>query len=171
MTGLIPILKEMHNPWFMQFFSEEAKLRHATSKWDAKTRSAVPAEEVELDGFLTEDNEMNQTEVSILKPASRTPEVEICRPVVAELESFPKMYNDTNSVSMFNPIASKNSAQPFTLFTPKIIDLSMPDMQEESSTTIPSNVVHQDSDAVSTILDAESRLSTLTSHLSHLAAV
>ncbi len=81
------------------------------------------------------------------------------------------MYNDTNSVSMFNPIASKNSAQPFTLFTPKIIDLSMPDMQEESSTTIPSNVVHQDSDAVSTILDAESRLSTLTSHLSHLAAV
>jgi hypothetical protein len=90
MTGLIPILKEMHNPWFMQFFSEEAKLRHATSKWDAKTRSAVPAEEVELDGFLTEDNEMNQTEVSILKPASRTPEVEICRPVVAELESFPK---------------------------------------------------------------------------------
>ncbi len=95
-------------------FLSGAKLRHATSKWDAKNRPAYSAEEAELnlDGFLAEDDEMNKTEEPPLKPASRPPEVEICRPVVAEFDRFPKMYNDTDSVSTFNPIATKTLYNP-----------------------------------------------------------
>jgi hypothetical protein len=43
-AGLIPFFKATHSPWFLQFFSEEAKMHHATSTWDPTTRTAYSAE-------------------------------------------------------------------------------------------------------------------------------
>jgi hypothetical protein len=58
-AGLIPFFKATYSPWFLHiFFSEEAKLRHATSTRDPITKSAYSAEEAKLDGILGEDNEM-----------------------------------------------------------------------------------------------------------------
>jgi hypothetical protein len=52
-AGLILFLKDSaNNQWFLKQFSEEARLRHATSKWDHETRQAYTAEEAELDNFL-----------------------------------------------------------------------------------------------------------------------
>jgi hypothetical protein len=51
-AGLIPFLKELHSTWFLKFFTEEAKIRHAASKWVVNTRSAYSAKEAELDIFF-----------------------------------------------------------------------------------------------------------------------
>jgi len=57
---LIPYLKDSANPWFMKFFSEEAKLRHMSSRWDQSTRQAYFADEAELEDLLADDDETKQ---------------------------------------------------------------------------------------------------------------
>jgi hypothetical protein len=79
-AGLIPFIKETYSPWFLQFFTEEAKVRHATSKWDAKTRSVYSAEEVEIDGLLAEDEEMYQLDNQNGMPMPNNPAGEIHKP-------------------------------------------------------------------------------------------
>jgi hypothetical protein len=150
----------MHSQWYLQFFSEEAKLRHATSKWDVKTRSAYSAEEAELDGFLAEDDEMNKTDDALNYRAQSTPSIAIHRPQVSNLGEFPSMYKDSDSVSTFNTKRA-NSVHTSTVFTPKVLDLSNDTPNEEPPDKISASIVHQDSDAVSKFSDAESRLSTL----------
>jgi hypothetical protein len=116
-AGLIPFIKEMHSQWYLQFFSEEAKLHHATSKWDVKTRSAYSAEEAESDGFLAEDDEMNKMDNV---PGYRTQSmlsIAIHRPRVSNMGEFPSMYKDSDSVSTFNT-KKANSVHTSTVFTP-----------------------------------------------------
>jgi hypothetical protein len=52
---LIPFLNATKRPWFMKLFSEEAKLHHMTSCWDAKTRQAFSKED-EIDNLLTDND-------------------------------------------------------------------------------------------------------------------
>jgi len=116
-AGLIPFIKEMHSQWYLQFFSEGAKLCHDTSKWDVKTRSAYSAEEAESDGFLAEDDEMNKMDNV---PGYRTQSmlsIAIHRPRVSNMGEFPSMYKDSDSVSTFNT-KKANSVHTSTVFTP-----------------------------------------------------
>ncbi len=64
---------------------------------------------------------------------------------MADLESFPSIYKDTDSVSTFNPVTPSDKSvamQPSSIFTPRVV--SQPTLS--------------DSDSVSKILDADSRL-------------
>ena len=79
---------------------------------------------------------------------SHNPQVVINVQPVADCETFSSMYNDTNSVSMFNPttpLDKPTNEQPSSVFTPRIIRKTSPD----------------DSDTVSKISNADSRLSSL----------
>jgi hypothetical protein len=159
---LIPFIKETHSPWFLQFFTKEAKLRHATSKWDAKTRSVYSAEEAEIDGLLAEDEEMYRLDHQTTMPMPDNPAVEIHKPVVAEEEAFPKMYTDNDSVSTFNPAPQWNSTQASTVFTPKFLYAEPKETSEDSpAACIPADVIHSNSDVISKFLDAKTRISTL----------
>jgi hypothetical protein len=117
---LIPFLKETASAWFMRLFSEEAKIRHFHSRWDNSTRRAYSAEEAELDTLLADNDEMNKTDELILsKPMGQ---VEVNIPDVAEMETFPTLYNDNDLVSTFNSgTKSRLSTQPSLSFTPRII--------------------------------------------------
>jgi hypothetical protein len=125
-AGLIPFLRETASPWFLRAFTEEAKVNHAANKWDPKTRQIFSADEVEVEEYLAEDDEMNKTdEPTLAKPKKNQDEyVKVNVPRVAEHESFPTMYNDNDSVSTFNPSTPTTvptSHQPSSVFTPKII--------------------------------------------------
>lgn len=65
-VGCIPILRDKGHEWYLNMFSNDSKLRHVSSKWDAETRQIYSAEEAEQAEFLAEDDEMNQTD----KPAA-----------------------------------------------------------------------------------------------------
>jgi hypothetical protein len=147
-AGLISFLKATYSSWFMQLFLEEAKIRHASSKWGPKIRSAYTAEEAELDDYLEEDDEMFAAEDAYHSNPMKTLEVEINKPEVAELETFPKMYNDEDSVSTFIPSASKHPVQVSANFQPRVINLT-------------NSVTNPESDTISKFSEAESRISSL----------
>jgi hypothetical protein len=62
-AGLIPYIRDTHDPWYLSAFSTEANLRHQSSRWDHKTRQVFSAEEAEISDFLTEDDELNHTDM------------------------------------------------------------------------------------------------------------
>jgi hypothetical protein len=41
-AGLIPFLKDTSSPWYLSMFTAEAKIRHASSKWDPETMTQFP---------------------------------------------------------------------------------------------------------------------------------
>jgi len=168
-TGLIPFLKETASPWFLRFFSEEAKVNHANSKWDPKTRQSISAEEIEIDEFLADDDELNKTDepTAVRTRKSTQDNIEIHVPKVAARETFPTMYNDTDSVSTFNPatpMTASTSHQPSSVFTPKIVSHALYNSQTSKDLPIPMNVDDHgevDAEVVSKISDTESRISTM----------
>jgi hypothetical protein len=149
-AGLIPYLKDsVNNPWFLKQFLEEARLRHATSKWDPKTRQAYTAEEAELNNFLEEDDELNLMDELPINQPIRTREVEINIQKVSNLEDRPTMYNDTDSISMFHPVTpSQYSSAPSVRCSPKTIP-TFPTSGEDNS------------DSISKMTNSESRFSSL----------
>jgi len=149
-TGLIPFLKDSHNnQWFLKQFSEEARLRNATSKCDHVTQQAYTAEEVELDNFSEDDEELNLTDVLSGDRPSKTLDIEIKMQKEVELEDWRAMYNDIDSISTFHPATpSQSSSTPLALFSPKTIPYA--------STTGDDNL-----DLASKMMDSESRISSL----------
>jgi hypothetical protein len=79
---------------------------------------------------------------------SHNPQMEINMQPVPDCETFSSIYIDTDSVSTLNPTTPSDKSstlQPSPVFTPRIITKTSPD----------------DSDSVSKISDADSRLSSL----------
>jgi hypothetical protein len=100
---LVPYLRATADPWFLKAFTEEAKMRHINSTWDAKTRQIFSAEEAAMDGFLSQDDRLNKTDEPTLPKQVKETHIEFNVPQVADSKSFPAMYNDQDSVSTFNP--------------------------------------------------------------------
>jgi hypothetical protein len=147
---LVPFLKASADPWYLRHFSEEDKLRHASSRWDPVTRQAYSTEEEELDRFLDDDLELNFMDDS-LPEGKKNPSVDFTVQAVAQMEKFPSIYEETDSVSTFHPVTpsppSVAAGSASVKFNPKIV--SLPDKQEDGS------------DSMSKLSDAESRISSL----------
>jgi hypothetical protein len=58
-AGLIPFLRDEGYEFFLRMFSPEAQARHASSKWNSKTRQVSSVKEEELAEFLAGDNDLN----------------------------------------------------------------------------------------------------------------
>ncbi len=61
-AGLIPFLRDTADQWYLSAFTERAKLRHLSSKWDPTTRQVYTAEEGVVDDYLAEDDELNKSD-------------------------------------------------------------------------------------------------------------
>jgi hypothetical protein len=118
--------------------------RHTFTIWDTKTRQAYSAEEAELENLLDDNNELNCTDNHSMDEKK----VEVHIQPVADLETFPTIYKDTDWVSTFNPVTLPDksmASQPSSIFHPKSLG----------------HATSQDGDSVSKISDADSRLTSL----------
>jgi hypothetical protein len=87
---------------------------------------------------------------SLKVPLGRSaPEVEIKTPEVSELEAFPKLHMDDDSVSTFNPSGTRHSMATSTVLTPKVLDLNTTSQKPAAAPNIPSKVSHTDPDSIS----------------------
>jgi hypothetical protein len=66
--------------------------RHTFTIWDTKTRQAYSAEEAELENLLDDNNELNCTDNHSMDEKK----VEVHIQPVADLETFPTIYKDTD---------------------------------------------------------------------------
>ncbi len=175
-AGLIPFLKDTADPWFLNMFTPEAKIRHAASKWDHETRQVFSVDESEVDEFLADDDEYNKSD----EPTAEKPRRSVIRdesnisvqvPIVIDPESFPKMYQDDDSISTFHPKETRqqNATSPSKTFTPTIVSTppSMPD--SSNNTPRPTNIDYQeDSESISKLSDTQSRISNLEEDIKYL---
>ena len=77
----------MADPWFLKAFTEEAKIRHINSTWDAKTRQIFSAKEAAVDGFLSQDNPLNKTDEPTLPKQVQETHIEFNVPQVADKQT------------------------------------------------------------------------------------
>jgi hypothetical protein len=75
--------------------------------WNSTTRQAYSAEEAELDGFLTVNDELNMLEDSGGLDMDALMEHNIKK--VANLEQVPTLYKDNDSVSTFHKVTPGSS--------------------------------------------------------------
>jgi hypothetical protein len=121
-AGLIPYIRDTHDPWYLSAFLTEAKLQHQSSRWDHKTRQVFSAEEAEISDFLTEDDELNHMDIPTEEKASiqPNPDVEVNVPPCTE-DTRHHFHEDADSVSTFHPsgasVASAYS-RPSAVFQP-----------------------------------------------------
>lgn len=106
-AGLIPYIKATHSSWFLKLFSEDSQLQHLNLTWNSTTRQAYSAEEAELDGFLTVNDELNMLEDSGGLDMDALMEHNIKK--VANQEQVPTLYNDNYSVSTFHKVTPGSS--------------------------------------------------------------
>jgi hypothetical protein len=125
-----------------------SKVLHASDKCDPNTRQAYSAEECEFDEFLAEDDEYNKSdEPTVVRdtPKTRSENIQVIVPTVSEYEKFPTIYNDTDSVSTFQPSTPTTAAsfhQPSSTFTPKIVSHASSSKDHISfGNTVPRDVV------------------------------
>jgi hypothetical protein len=174
-AGIIPFLRDTADNWYFSFFSEDAKLCHKLSKWNPNTREVYSAVEGLIDDYLADDNRLNMSdEPTVMRSATRVvlyeTNIQVYVPQVSDLETFPKMCRDTDSVSTFRSKAAP-ICPPSATFHPKISS-STPSLVDTSiSSSIPINVDEtEENESVSKISDTESRLSHLESHFSRLTS-
>ncbi len=140
----------------MKLFMAEAKLRHIHSRWAPNTRQVFSAEEAELEELLADDDEMNKSDEPTLKRNFSSPEINI--PTGAFLSEDPVIYQDDNSVSMFNMAQHAIRTQHSVKFTPKVI----PTTQATTSTLANIHIdIDSEQENASKFSDTESRLSSI----------
>jgi hypothetical protein len=153
---LIPFISATESPWFLKLFKEEAKVRHAHSRWDPATRQVFSAEEAELEDLLADDDAMNKSdEPTLIRPANP---FKVNIPDLLTMETDPTLYKDDDSVSTFQP--QTTPLQPSLSFNPRVVPTSgIPIPVQKQSITIDINEDHNEN--MSKISDAESRLSSI----------
>jgi hypothetical protein len=143
-AGLLCYMREYANPWFMRFFSEQYKQQHATSKWNAEEFNVDTAEGLEIISMLENDNEWNLDNPDFSQADCTTKHT----PVIAS-DTYMSLYQDTDSVSTFRPVAVElNPVQPSLSVTPKVVS-SIPVVSVTPS------------DSMSRMSDVDSRMSSL----------
>jgi hypothetical protein len=98
-AGLIPFISATESPCFLKLLIEEAKARHAHSRWDPATRQVFSAKEAELEELLAEDNETNKSDEPTLVQQSTHVEVNV--PNISYVKNNPILHKDNDSVSTF----------------------------------------------------------------------
>jgi len=161
-------MKGTVDPWFFRHFSEEVKLRYASSRWDVAAR---PEDELPED-LLEEDDELNKTDVpTLMRAPQRTPaQVEFQGPDVSEKGNFPSMYKDSDSVSTFHlvtPGDGSSVSQPSITFQPRVL-LAPYARGTQNNIGIPTAVDEEQLEVVSKISDNKSRISSLESQFKAL---
>jgi len=161
-AGLIPYIRDTHDPWYLSAFLTEAKLQHQSSRWDHKTRQVFSAEEAEISDFLTEDDELNHTDMPTEEKASTqpNPDVEVNVPPCTE-DTRHHFHEDADSVSTFHPsgvsVASAYSRSS-AVFQPRIL-VDPPSLNWSStSSSLPTSIDQQDGSAISNLSDTASRI-------------
>jgi hypothetical protein len=174
-AGLIPFLTNTADPWYLNMFTQEARIRQASSKWDPETRQVFSADEFVVDEYLADDDEYNKSdEPTAEKPIRKTNQdesnIRVHVPIIIDPEDSPKMYQDDDSVSTFNQAPSvKTPIAPSTTFTPIIVS-NPPSLRESSaSSPKPSDVSYNDDgESISKLSDTESRIESLEQDIKHL---
>jgi DNA-binding transcriptional regulator GbsR (MarR family) len=175
-AGLIPFLRDTVDKWYLSAFTEHAKLRHQSSKWDPNTRQVYSVEEGVVDDYLAEDDELNKSdEPTVVRQASRVvldeSEIQVNVPVILDPEDFPKMYQDEDSVSTFRSKMSSPSLRPSSIFRPQVVSDAPSRTSTSLSASIPIDVDKDGEDgSISKMSDTDSRISTLESQFSHLTS-
>jgi hypothetical protein len=175
-AGLIPYLRHTADPWYMKMFTTEAKLRHASSKWDQDTRQVFSVEEYEIEEFLADDDAYNKTDKPTAEKPTRTTfiddsHIQIQVPIIIDSEESPKMYEDTDSVSTFRQpdTSSFTQVSPSKSFTPKIVSNPPSMMASSNSASKPLDINYQnDGESISKLSDTQSGLSNMEQDIKHL---
>jgi len=168
-AGLIPYIRDTHDPWYLSAFSTEAKLRHKSSTWDHKTRQVFSAEEAEISDFLTEDDELNHTNIPTEeKTQTQTnPDVEVNVPLCTE-DTCHHFQNDADSVSTFHQggaSVTSGYSRPSAVFQPRIL-VHPPSLNRSStSNSPPINIDQQDGSLVSKLLNTATRIVDIESNI------
>jgi hypothetical protein len=157
-------------------FTSEAKIRHAQSKWDHKTRQVFSADEYVVDELLAEDDEYNKTDEPTAEKVKRCvirdeSHIQFHTPIVIDPETFPKMYDDNDSVSTFHRDTNSVPVNlaPSTKFTPQISPKPPTTAASSTCNAKPVDIDYQEHDeSVSKLSDTQSRISTLESDIKHL---
>jgi len=165
-AGLIPYLRCTAEPWYLSMFTSEAKLRHASSKWDHTTRQVFSVEEFEIDEFLAEDDEYNKTDEPTAERPSRRegPDesyIQVHVPIIIDPEDSPKMYEETDSVSTFHQKEGPTPASisPSKSFTPNIVSNPPSILASSTSDSKPNDIDYQeDGESVSKLSDLPDEL-------------
>jgi hypothetical protein len=172
-AGLIPYIRDTHDPWYLSAFLTEAKLRHQSSRWDHKTRQVFSAEEAAILDFLTEDDELNHTDIPTEEKASTqpNPDVEVNVPPCTD-DTCHHFHEDADSVSTFHPsgasVASAYS-RPSAVFQTRIL-VDPPSLNRSStSSSLPTNIDQQDGSAISKLSNTASRIADIESNISLLS--
>ncbi len=175
-AGLIPYLRYTAEPWYLSMFTSEAKLRHASSKWDHTTRQVFSVEEFEIDEFLAEDDEYNKTDEPTAERPSRRegPDesyIQVHVPIIIDPEDSPKIYEETDSVSTFHQKdgPAPASVSPSKSFTPNIVSNPPSILASSTSDSKPNEIDYQDDgESVSKLSDTQSCFSSIEQDIKHL---
>jgi hypothetical protein len=146
-AGLIPFLRDEGNSYFLKMFSAEAQQRHATSKWDAKTRQVTSVEEEELNEFLSADEDLNLSD----KPTQEKPSKEVQenenenKHVAFDIPeftpvNFPSITNDVDSVSTFHPSRTSRNKQQISAPVLDVDSISRMSDTADTTSTLKSSV-------------------------------
>jgi hypothetical protein len=173
-AGLVPYLRDSHDPWYLSAFSNEAKLCHQSSRWDHKTHQVFLADEHKISDLLAKDDELNNTDVPAEEKNSvnpDNPDVEVVIPPRSE-DTAHHLNMDDNSVSTFQP---RDSASVFsarsatsTVIHPKII-IDSPSLHQMPQNLPGSNsAARMDNGSVSKLSDLASRIADLETNTSKL---
>jgi hypothetical protein len=177
-AGLIPYLHHTADPWYMKMFTTEAKLRHASSKWDQNTKQVFSVEEYEIEEFLADDDAYNKTDEPTAEKTTRMTfiddsHIQIQVPIIIDSEESPKMYEDTDSVSTFRQpdTSSFTQVSPSKSFTPKIVSNPPSMMASSNSVSKPLDINYQnDGESLSKLSDTQSHLSNMEQDIKQLHA-
>jgi hypothetical protein len=172
-AGLIPYIRDTHDPWYMSAFSAEANLRHQSSRWDHKTRQVFSANEAEILDFLTEDDELNHTDITTEEKAQTqtNPDVEVNAPPCTEYTRH-HFHDDPDSVSTFHQGGSSvvsGYSRPSAVFLPRIL-VDSPSLNRSSTNSSPPiNIDQQDGSSVSKLSNTATRIVDIESNISLLS--
>jgi hypothetical protein len=170
-AGLIPLIRDTCDPWYLTMFTNEAKLRHASSKWDAESRQVYSAEEGEIEEFLAVDDEMNKTdEPTADRPRKFFRDESYITINVPKVADGPKqtIYNDVDSVSTFHQVSQVDPPAQTSKPQPSISITTSTTVPSSSSNTLHINLDDQEAEAISKLSDTASRISFLESNISGL---
>jgi hypothetical protein len=101
-AGLIPYLRSIH-PWYLDQFTEAAKIRHQSSVWDSTTQQIFSVDELCIANNIYADDDLNCTDEPTQLRPTMNPDIAITVRQVHVSQNTPDIYKDSDSVSTFHP--------------------------------------------------------------------
>lgn len=151
-TGLVPFVRDMHDPWYISTFSSEAKLCHKSSWWHHTTRQVFSADEAEISDFLVKDDELNHTNTPTkLKPNSTcvNPDIEVNNPTHPD-DVVHHIQADDDSVPTFHQgDISVACSQALMFFQPRAVFGTPSVVTPAPHTGTPRQIQHTDNGSIS----------------------